>query len=167
MTPQLHSIEHAPLHLPYWHAMMDDLCQPPAARVARVLGLSVRSIHRYNATGYAPRHVCLAVFWLTRWGRSAVHAQATNDALLMAGYVGSLERRSQELCAQVERLLSIGDFGSANAASITPQRSASHALALAPEFDPRPPHRADGFAAVLADLPRLHTTRRDAPDGQT
>ncbi len=164
MTPQLFSIEHAPLHLPYWHTMMDDLCQPPAARVARVLGLSVRSIHRYNATGYAPRHVCLAVFWLTRWGRSAVAAQATNDAALMAGYVASLKRQADELSGQVEHLLTIGSFGSANAPHSTPKRSLSHANAHAAANEPAAPLPALGFPALLADLPRLHPPRWDAPD---
>ena len=77
MTPQLYSIEHVPLHLPYWRTMMDDLCNPTPAAIAQVLGLGLRTVERYNATGHAPRHVCLAVFWLTSWGRSAVHAQAT------------------------------------------------------------------------------------------
>ena len=46
MTPRLFSIEHAPVSLPIWHTMMDDLCQPPPARVARVLGISIRSVYR-------------------------------------------------------------------------------------------------------------------------
>lgn len=114
MKVQLHSIEHAPNSLPYWHTLMDDLCQPPAARVAKVLGLSLRTVQRYNATGYAPRCVCLAVFWLTSWGRQSVHAQAHNDALLMVGYVNGLRSQVDALEGKVSHLLTIGDFGAAN-----------------------------------------------------
>lgn len=114
MTVQLHSIEQMPLHVPIWHLMMDDLCQPPPERVARVLGLSVRSIQRYNATGNAPRAVCLAVFWLTRWGRSLVHTQAHNDAQLLASYVNTLKSELDAVRSQVDHLKRIGDFGSAN-----------------------------------------------------
>lgn len=114
MKVQLHSIEQAPRHVPDWHLLMDDLCQPPPARVARVLGLSLRTVQRYNQTGNAPRVACLAVFWLTRWGRNAVHTQAHNDAVLMAGYVASLRREIEHLASQVEHLRRIGHFGSAN-----------------------------------------------------
>lgn len=114
MTQQLFSIEHTPLHLPYWRTLMDDLCNPSAATVARALGIGERTVQRYNATGHAPRVVCLAVFWVTRWGRSSVNAQATNDACLMANYVRSMHAHANALSSQVEHLLSIGNFGSAN-----------------------------------------------------
>ena len=114
MTPQLFSIEHAPVSLPIWQTMMDDLCNPPPARVARVLGISQRSVYRYNATGHAPRAVCLAIFWLTRWGRTAVHAQAVNDALVACSFVDGLRRQVQERDAQLAYVQSIGHFGSAN-----------------------------------------------------
>lgn len=158
MTPQLFSVEHAPLHLPYWRSMMDDLCNPPASRVARVLGLSVRSVHRYNATGHAPRHVCLAVFWLTRWGRSAVHAQATNDATLMASYVSTLTRHAEALSSQVEHLLSIGNFGSANEPTHH-HRSTRHALPDLAANDPEPTLPSEQLPALLAHLSRLHQAR--------
>lgn len=114
MKVQLHSIEQAPRQVPDWRLLMDDLCQPPPARVARALGLGLRTVQRYNRTGAAPRVVCLAVFWLTSWGRNAVHTQAHNDAALLAGYVGSLRRELDDLRGQLEHLRRIGDFGSAN-----------------------------------------------------
>jgi predicted DNA-binding transcriptional regulator AlpA len=61
--------------------ILADLDNPPTRRVARVLGLSERSIYRYTATDDAPRVALLALFWLTRWGRAAIDAQATNDAI--------------------------------------------------------------------------------------
>ena len=68
----------------------------------------------YNATGNAPRCVCLAVFWLTSWGRNAVHTQAHNDAVLMVSYVESLRSEVRSMESKVSHLLSIGDFGAAN-----------------------------------------------------
>lgn len=113
MTPQLFSIDHAPARLPIWHAILDDLGNPPAARVARVLGVGKRTVHRYNQIGRAPRVASLALFWLTRWGRSAVHTQATNDAILACGYVAGLEREVQRLEANVRQLARLST-GAAN-----------------------------------------------------
>lgn len=124
MKVQLHSIEQAPSHVPMWHTLLDDLCQPPPARVARVLGLSLRTVQRYNQTGNAPRVACLALFWLTSWGRNAVHTQAHNDAVLMAGYVASLRREIEHLEGQVDHLRQIGHFGSANEpGTVQPRRA--------------------------------------------
>lgn len=55
-----------------------------------VLGISERSIYRFNRHGDAPRVASLALFWLTRWGRSSVNAQAINDATQACGYVAAL-----------------------------------------------------------------------------
>jgi hypothetical protein len=114
MKLQLHSIDHAPTNVPYWHSLMEDLCNPSAQRVAKVLGLSRRTVQRYNSSGYAPRCACLAVFWLSSWGRNAVHTQAHNDAVLMASYVAGLRSEIARLEAQTSHLLQIGDFGAAN-----------------------------------------------------
>jgi len=104
MTLQLTSIDHAPASLPYWHTLMDDLGRPPVHRVARVLGIGRRTVYRYNRTGTAPRVVCLAVFWLTSWGRAAVHAQAVNDARIACGYVEALRADVRRLEGNVEHL---------------------------------------------------------------
>lgn len=114
MTPQLFSIEHVPPSLPVWHAILEDLAHPPVHRVARVLGVSRRTVYRWNAAGSAPRVACLALFWLTRWGRSAVHTQAANDAVMAVSLVRGLERRVGELTAQVGHLERLGGYGSAN-----------------------------------------------------
>ncbi len=115
MTPQLFSIEQAPASLPYWQTILDDLGRPPVRRVARVLGVSERSVYRYHQAGHAPRVVMLALFWLTRWGRSAVHTQATNDAVMAVALVRGLNDRIAQLAGQVEHLQRVGHFASANA----------------------------------------------------
>lgn len=109
-----YSIEHAPVSLPIWQRILDDLNNPPPKRIAKVLGLSVRSIFRYNRDGHAPRHVCLALFWLTRWGRSAVHCQAVNDCQLAIAYATSLEREVQHLGVQLSHLIALNASGAAN-----------------------------------------------------
>lgn len=119
MTIQLYSIEHAPVALPIWHAILEDLGQPPPARVARVLGLGLRTIYRYNQTGQAPRVACLALFWLTQWGRSAVDAQAVNDARMAVAYAQALQREFEAIQAEMRYLRAIGRFGSANDPSLS------------------------------------------------
>ncbi len=114
MTPQLFSIEHAPAALPYWQTIWDDLGRPPGRRIARVLGISERTVYRYHQAGHAPRVVLLALFWLTRWGRSAVHVQATNDALMAVSLVRGLESDLKRLSAQVSHLERLGGYGTAN-----------------------------------------------------
>jgi len=114
MTIRLQSIEHAPAGLPIWHTILDDLGRPPVGRIARVLGLGVRTVYRYNQTGEAPRVVLLALFWLTSWGRSQVHTQAWNDATLAVSYVEALKRQVAQLEADVARLVALGHSGAAN-----------------------------------------------------
>jgi len=113
MSIQLFSVEHAPLHLPYWPLILDDLGRPPARRIARVLGVGVRTVYRWNHRGAAPRSAQLALYWLTSWGRMSVHAQATNDAMVACGYVDSLRRDVARLEANVRYLSSLAN-GAAN-----------------------------------------------------
>lgn len=114
MTKQTNRIDAAPRWVPSWPELMADLCQPTPHQVAQALGVSVRTAKRYNAAADAPRPVLLAVFWLTSWGRSAVNAQAENDAQLALGHMRALQRRVSELEARVRHLQAIGNFGAAN-----------------------------------------------------
>lgn len=63
--------------LPPVSMMLDDL---PAtdAQVAAHLGLKPSTLATYRRTGNAPRAVALALFWETRWGRSAADVEAAN-----------------------------------------------------------------------------------------
>ena len=114
MTPTLWSIEQAPRTLPVWQTILEDLSNPPAPRVARVLGAGVRSVYRWNAAGVAPRAEQLALFWLTRWGRSAVNAQAENDAIQACGMVACLRRDVARLERELAGVLALGGSGAAN-----------------------------------------------------
>ena len=69
----------APSHakLPNVATLLADI--PYTSRqVARHLGLSEATIRRYQRLGQAPRPVMLALFWETRWGRSAADCEAAN-----------------------------------------------------------------------------------------
>lgn len=114
MKPRLYGLAHAPRNPPSWRTLVESLCEPTHADLARVLGVSVRTIERYNATDKAPRAVRLALFWITPYGRNAIHTQAHNDATLLASYVDSLERHVQDLEALIEHMRRIGHFGAAN-----------------------------------------------------
>lgn len=69
----------APSHagLPHFSLMLSDL-PATVAQVAKHLDLAPSTLARYRATGQAPRAVMLAMFWETRWGRSAADCEAAN-----------------------------------------------------------------------------------------
>lgn len=114
MDLQLFSIKQAPRHLPVWHQILEDLGHPHPRTVAKVLGLGTRTVYRYNRQGSAPRSVCLALYWLTRWGRADVHILATNDALAAVTYAQALDREVQTLRARIETVLALNESGAAN-----------------------------------------------------
>lgn len=108
------SLYQAPPTLPDWQSILDDLGRPSPAHLAKVLGVGARTVCRWNRRGQAPRPVCLALFWLTRWGRSAVEAQAVNDCRVAVGYANALELEVARLSRRLARVLAIADFGCAN-----------------------------------------------------
>lgn len=103
-----------PAVLPMWQQLIMDLGNPHPRDVARALGIGTRSVYRYNRTGQAPRVVCLAVYWLTRWGRSQVHTQAVNDAALAAGYASALEDELDRTKRQLAQVLALNQHGASN-----------------------------------------------------
>ena len=103
MAPQLFSIEQAPRNVPPWESILDDLGRPPVHRVARVLGVSRSTVYRWNTDGSGPRVACLALFWLTSWGRSSVHTQATNDAVMAVQLARALNEDRERLAARLDQ----------------------------------------------------------------
>lgn len=104
----------APRHLPPLAAMLSDLGNPSAEAIARHLGVSRRTVYRWLLAGKAPRAAMLALFWSTRWGRSAVECRAVNDATLQAAIARNALEQAQRRLREVEHLLALGNFGSAN-----------------------------------------------------
>lgn len=102
--------------LPSFDIMLRDL---PAtmAQVARHLDLTPPTLERYARQG-APRLAQLALFWETRWGRSAADTEAANWGAQYYRLAQSLERENATLRAQLLQLelqLSEGGAGAANA----------------------------------------------------
>jgi len=124
-----YSLGHAPKSLPIWQTILADLGNPHPAAVAKVLGLGARTVYRYNRDGQAPRHVCLALYWLTRWGRSEVEAAAVNDCRLAVAYANAMEAEVRRLRTELARVLAVGDFGSANEPT-----AQAHPLPVGPRY---------------------------------
>jgi hypothetical protein len=73
-------------------------------QVARHLGLSTRTLERYEAAQGAPRAVMLALFWESRWGRSAADAEAATAADVHRGHAAALGRENAALRRRIARL---------------------------------------------------------------
>lgn len=101
MDIRLFTIESVPKTLPVWETILDDLGRPPAYRIARTLGVGLSTVYRWNKTGDVPKMACLALFWLTRWGRSEVDCRATNDAMAAVALARSLNEQRAELRGQL------------------------------------------------------------------
>jgi hypothetical protein len=104
MSIQLYSIDHVPARVPVWELILDDLGNPSPSRIAKVLGVGRSTVYRWNQLGRAPKYASLSLFWLTRWGRSTLNAQATNDAITACGYVDSLRREVVRLEGNIRHL---------------------------------------------------------------
>lgn len=89
----------------------------PASRrdVAAHLGITPRTLSAYIEHGRAPRAVLVALFVESAFGRSQIHTQAHNDAVMYAGLADCLRRDVATLQARIARLEALGDFGAANA----------------------------------------------------
>lgn len=102
--------------LPPFSVLLSDLPTSPA-QVARHLGLSAVTMARYSAAEQAPRPVMLAMFWESRWGRSAADVDASNHAAMQYRRAVSLERENAALkrrIIQLENERVSGQFVAAN-----------------------------------------------------
>ena len=85
-----------------------------AAQVAQALGVTPLTVQRWISDDDAPLVCRLALFYVTRYGRSAVAAQAENDAQIFRTSVEHYRREADRRTRDVQRLLAVGDFGTAN-----------------------------------------------------
>ncbi len=83
--------------------MADDV-QCSRAVLACVLDVHPRTLSRWIDHDAAPRVARLAVFWLTRWGASALDAAAYNDATMHAAQARLLRDELIASQRQVSRL---------------------------------------------------------------
>lgn len=89
--------------LPSVATMLDDI---PATipEIARYLGIAQSTLLRYKQLDAAPRAVMLALFWETRWGRSAADTEAANAAQIYRGETKALREHAGRLAGIVWRL---------------------------------------------------------------
>jgi hypothetical protein len=106
--------------------MLEDLGHPPPGAIARALGVSARTVARWRASGEAPRAVLLALFWLTRWGSSALDCELHNRAQVYRSLSESRGRQVMALKRRIEALEAVAHTGAANADYFDP-------------LDPEPP----------------------------
>lgn len=104
----------APSQLPPLSLLIDELPTRCMRQLARHLGISERTVKRYQEQDQAPRLVMLALFWETRWGQSVLDAEIFNRDQVQRGLVGALQRENAQLRATVARLVAAGDYGAAN-----------------------------------------------------
>lgn len=100
--------------VPPLSVLLDDLTTQDRAKVAKHLGISTRTLKRWQATDDAPRAALLALFYETRWGYSAMYTAMFNECRDMAGLVDCHRRENAALRLRIERLEALGNFGSAN-----------------------------------------------------
>lgn len=82
--------------LPQFSTMLDDIPATPA-QVAAHLEIRPSTLATYKRTNSAPRAIALALFWETRWGRSAADCEAANAVQVHQGYALSLKDHVQRL----------------------------------------------------------------------
>ncbi len=78
--------------------------QANRAQVARHIGVHERTLARYEAAQGAPRAVMLALFWESRWGRSAADAEAARAADVHRGHAQALANENAALRRRIEVL---------------------------------------------------------------
>lgn len=103
--------------LPSFEVLLRDLPATPE-EVARHLDISIHTLDRYRRQGHAPRAIMLAMFWESRWGRSAADVEAANWGANYYRLAQSFERENATLRAQLLQLemqLAEGGVGAANA----------------------------------------------------
>jgi len=86
----------SPARLPPFSLLLNNQTEPQA-KVARHLGVSLRTLQRYKARDYSPRSVYLTLWFESRWGMSALQEKAFNEAVQARGWVASMERECERL----------------------------------------------------------------------
>ena len=94
--------------------MLEDIGSPSAEGLAGAFGVTPKTAQGWIGADHAPLPVLLALFWLTKWGTSEVHARAHNDAVMAGMEANRLRKELEEVQALLAVVGRIADFGSAN-----------------------------------------------------
>lgn len=108
------SLHMLPRHTPALPDLLADLGHPSTPTVARALGVTPRTVHRWTAAGHAPRPVELALYWVTPYGWDHIECEARRRLDDWRGLADARLRETESLRRELARVLAVGDFGSAN-----------------------------------------------------
>lgn len=103
-----------PGQLPPLSLMLADIGQPTPAALAKALKVSPATARKWISQDSAPLPVLLSLFWLTRWGRSIVDADAVNQASMNASLATALQTERDQARAQLAHVLGLANTGAAN-----------------------------------------------------
>ena len=105
------------LQTPTLELILADLGNPSALAVGLALGVSSRTVQRWRVAGHAPRAPKLDLYWLTSWGRAELDASLHLSESAHRQLSDARGREIDALRRELARVLSLGNFGSANAPS--------------------------------------------------
>lgn len=135
----------APSQTPPVSILLDALPTSDTRAISRHLGVSPCTVARWARTGNAPRLAHLALFWETRWGLSALHAEAVNGERWALGLARALREENEALRARlVEIEAQQLDGGAANAPYFDPGRPPPAAAARLGRLGQDMPGRVTG-----------------------
>lgn len=98
-----------PGSLPALSQMLAGLGHPHPTTIARVLGVDVRTVYRWQAADQAPRPAALALFWLTPWGLSLIDSDLAFSAANARQLADARARDLQHLAAENQRLQAMAE----------------------------------------------------------
>ncbi len=107
-------LSHLPRHVPPAPVLLADLGHPTAAEIAKALGVSVRTVWRWQA-GDWPRCAQLALFYCSRWGWSQTDSEARFRVSLAEQHVEALAAELATARAQLVTAVDLANTGAANA----------------------------------------------------
>jgi transcriptional regulator with XRE-family HTH domain len=123
--------------LPDLATLLADLPATPQ-QIAHHLGVSLATLKRWERDGQAPRPVMLALFWESRWGRSAADCEAAQyGSLMYQAYQASRNENAALRRQMVQLELELASSGAGSAANTPFFQPGSTALAKAAIFPAR------------------------------
>jgi hypothetical protein len=126
------TLHRLPKHLPAVALLLDDLHKPSTDALAHTLGVSTRTVQRWQVDGAWPRTAHLALYFASRWGWSAVDSEARHAVQLFERLAGALQTEVHQLRALLAQPAQV------NLWSETSARPAAPGFAPAPTPPPGP-----------------------------
>jgi hypothetical protein len=114
------TLHRLPRHLPPVPVLLADLEHPPGAELAASLGVSVRSVWRWQQLDHWPRPVHLALFFASRYGWSVIDSESRYAVQLARGLADALRAERDQLAAQLDQVQQLADTGAANLPVLRP-----------------------------------------------